>query len=478
MRSIARVGIVSAFALWITLTTVWAQSFQGGIRGRVSDASGGSVAGAEVSLTNTATSLVSRVTANEQGEYAFSAINPGQYDLSVTRAGMKRYERKGVVLGTQVFLTLDVAMEVGEMSQTIDVTASEPLLETAIPSAGQLLDRQKLVDLPNIGRNPFIVLARLSPNAIPTGNPKFSRMQDQSGSSTISVAGSPPQSNNFLLDGIPVTDSTNRTTIIPSIEAVEETKVQTNTYDAEMGRTGGGVFNTYLKSGQNAYHGSAFGNLRQPEWAANDFFRNRNGIARADASYKIFGGSFGGHVRIPKVYNGKNKTFFWITRESYRQADPFAGEFAVPTEAERGGDFSRTLARAGGLLTIYDPLTTRTSGSSVIRDPFPDNRIPSGRLDVVGRNTAQDFPLPGRATPFYGALNLAVSTIVGNRGDQSTAKIDHDFTSRWRASVSYLRYKTMEPNERPFTSVATPRQKVLYRRSDLTQLNNPPCQHS
>ena len=143
------------------------------------------------------------------------------------------------------------------------------------------MDHKKLIDLPNIGRNPFIVLARLSANTIPTGTPRFTRMQDQSGSSTIAVAGSPTQSNNFLLDGIPITDATNRTTIIPSLEAVEETKVQTNTYDAEMGRTGGGTFNTYLKSGANTYHGSAFGNIRQPEWAANDFFRNRNSIPRA-----------------------------------------------------------------------------------------------------------------------------------------------------------------------------------------------------
>src|SRR5262249_55678549 len=170
--------------------------------------------------------------------------------------------------------------------------------------------------------------------------------------------------------------------------------------------------------------------------------------------------------------NGRNRTFFWLTHEGYRQLDPFAGEFPVPTAAERSGDFSKSVNRSGSQEVIYDPLTTRTVNGSVVRDPFGNNQIPSSRLDTVGMNVARDFPLPDRTASYYGAVNLAVSTIVPNRGDQSTAKLDHDFTDKWRASLSYLRCKTMEPNALPFGSAATPQQKILYRKSDLTQFNN------
>ena len=136
-------------------------------------------------------------------------------------------------------------------STSVNVTEEVPLLETANASTGQVIDRQKLVDLPNLGRNPFM-LSKLSQNVVQVGNPKFNRMQDQSGSSQISIAGGPVRGNNYLLDGISITDSTNRAVIIPSLEAVQEVKVQANTYDAEMGRTGGGTFNTYLKSGGKA----------------------------------------------------------------------------------------------------------------------------------------------------------------------------------------------------------------------------------
>ena len=219
----------------------------------------------------------------------------------------------------------------------MQVNEEVPLIETANASNGQVLDTQKMTDLPNLGRNPFL-LAKLSTNVVAAGDPRFNRFQDQSGSSAISVVGGPVRGNNYLIDGVPITDSTNRAVIIPSIEATQEMKLQTGTYDATMGRTGGGVFNTLLKSGTNDFHAAVLGYTRQTDWVANNFFYNANGTPRPDTPYYTWGGSFGGPVLIPKVYNGKNKTFFWVATESYRQKSPLSDQYALPTPLEKTGE--------------------------------------------------------------------------------------------------------------------------------------------
>jgi hypothetical protein len=238
--------------------SLFGQSFQGGIRGLVTDAGGGAVAGAKVSLVDEGTNSTRATLTNESGEYVFSGLVPATYSVSAESPSFKKSERKGVSLGTQQFLTIDMKLEVGQVTESVMVTEEVPVIETANASAGQLIDRQKLIDLPNLGRNPFM-MAKVAQNVVAVGNPRFNRMQDQSGSSQISLAGGPVRGNNYLLDGIPITDSVNRAVIIPTLEAVQEVKVQANTYDAEMGRTGGGMFNTFLKSGTNSLHGSGFG---------------------------------------------------------------------------------------------------------------------------------------------------------------------------------------------------------------------------
>jgi hypothetical protein len=232
-----------------------AQSYQGGIRGRVIDSAGGVLAVAKVTIVDEATGLQRATISNEAGDFVFNSVDPATYSVVAEAPGFKKFERKGVIVATQAFLTLDLKLEVGNVTESINVTEEVPLMETANASTGQIVDRQKLVDLPNLGRNPFM-MAKIAANVVQAGDPRFNRMQDQSGSSAISIAGGPVRGNNYLLDGVPITDSTNRAVIIPTIESVQEVKIQANTYDAEMGRTGGGMFNTYLKSGSNEYHGS------------------------------------------------------------------------------------------------------------------------------------------------------------------------------------------------------------------------------
>ncbi len=454
-------GIVSKSRLFVLAALfnampLWPQSYQGGVRGKVTDVTAGAVDVAKVTLTAESTGISRATLTNAAGEFVFNAVDPATYRITIEAAGFKRFERSGVIVNTQEFLTLDLRLEIGAVTESVNVTEDVPLLETSNASTGQVVDRQKLVDLPNLGRNPFM-MAKIAPNVVQAGDPRFNRMQDQSGSSQISIAGGPVRGNNYLLDGVPITNSTNLAIIIPTIESVQEVKIQANTYDAEMGRTGGGVFNTFLKSGSNEYHGSLFGYLRETDWQANTFFNNRSGIDRPNQPFKNFGGSIGGPISIPKLYNGKNRTFFWIGAEGYRQISPLTKDLAVPTAAERVGDFSQSLTKAGALDVIYDPLTTTTDASgAVARTPFAGNIIPQGRLNAVGLATASYFPVQRRTPRYLGDSNYTGIASLFDRANQQTGKLDQVITNWWHANFSYLHYNSREPSGNLFQSISAP----------------------
>lgn len=448
-----------------------AQSFQGSLRGRVTDPDGAAIPVAKVRAIDVATGISRATVTSTEGEYSFAALTPATYKVIVEAPGFRRLERAGVVVSTQSAVTVDLKMEIGQVTEQVNVTAEAVLLEASNASTGQVINRQLYEDLPNMGRNPFI-LSRLTQTVVWNGNPKWTRMQDQSGSSQISIAGGPVGANNYTLDGISITDSTNRAVIIPVQEAVEEMKVQANTYDAEMGRTGGGVFNTTLRSGTNQLRGSAFGYLRSTDWLANNFFANRAGQARPDQPYYNYGGSLGGPVVIPGVYSGRNRSFFFVTGEAYRMFDAASSTLSVPTELERAGDFSQSLSRGttGGLQVMYDPLSTTTAG---VRTPLPDNKIAAGQLSNIGLKMASYYPLPNGATTYYGAPNFTSTVRAYNRADQMTFKADHEFFRWWKASASYLHYGSQEPSNRWFPNqIASPNQGVLYRKVDATQANS------
>ncbi|MBS1855748.1 MAG: TonB-dependent receptor [Acidobacteria bacterium] len=451
--------------------SLWAQSYLGGVRGAVVDPGGAAIATAKVSLTDEASGAVRATLSNSEGAYSFAQVVPATYTISVEAPGFKKIDRQHVIVATQQFVSLDLKMEVGAVSESVQVTEEVPLIEASNASQGQVLDHQQLIDLPNLGRNPFM-MSKLAQNVTPVGDPHYNRMQDQSGSSQITIAGGPVRGNNYLLDGIPITDAANRAMIIPTLEAVQEVKVQSNTYDAEMARTGGGMFNTYLKSGTNEYHGSLFGSMRQTSWAANNFFNNAAGIGLPDQPNRTFGASFGGVVRVPKLYNGKNKTFFWLAWEGYDDTQSNSSQFSTPTALERSGDFSKSLAKSGGLNIIYDPLTTVCSGGNCTRQPFAGNVIPAGRINRVGAAMAATYVLPQTTAAYYGAPNLTTAAMLASRASQKTAKLDHELTRFWRASLSYVRYFSLEPGNTWFPTVSSPDQWRLQRRVDATQFNN------
>ena len=459
----------------IFAAALFAQSYLGGVRGLSQDSGGAVVVNAKVTLTNSATQSSRTTISNAAGEYVFSQIEPAGYVVTVEAPGFKKLEKSGVTIATAQSITLDLKLEVGEVTSVVNVTEETPLIETSNASNGQVLDSQKMTDLPNLGRNPFL-LARLSTNVVTSGDPRFNRFQDQSGSSQISVSGGPVRGNNYLIDGIPVTDSTNRAVIIPSIKAVQEMKLQTGTYDATMGRTAGGVFNTLLKSGSNEYHGTLFGATRQTDWAANTFFNNAAKRVRPESTFYTWAGAFGGPIVLPKVYDGKNKTFFWLATESYRQKSPLTDQFALPTAAERTGDVSKSSA------TIFNPLTSRActavdncpAGASTIRTPFAGNIIPASAINPVG--AAIMGYIPAGPTGFKtDALNYTGIDTLTDRADEYVSKFDHTIRDWWRVSASYMHYKSREPGGNTLGNVpgsSSNGPSLLFRKVDATALNS------
>jgi trimeric autotransporter adhesin len=460
VRQTATLFVALAAITGVATIPLVAQSTQGGVRGAVTDQTGAGVANAKVSLINDGTNETRSLVTNSEGGYDFNLVVPATYTITAEAPSFKKMSRKNVIIATQEYLTVDLKLEVGSVTESVLVTEEVPLVETANASQGQVLDNQKLIDLPNLGRNPFM-MSKLSQNVMNVGPPAYNRMEDQSGSSMISIAGGPVRGNNYLLDGIPITDANNRAIIIPTIEAVQEVKIQSNTYDAEMARTGGGMFNTLMKSGTNDFHGSAYGALRRTSWDANNFFSNAAGIPITDQPNTTWGASFGGPVWIPKVYNGRNKTFFFLGVEHYDDTQSNSATFAEPTALERVGNFSQTVFPAG--TSFINPATGA---------PYPGNIIPANQLSSVGLNIAQQFPLPATAPSHYGANDLTAASTIKARAVQYTAKVDEDFFSWWRASVSYLQYYSLEPGDTWFNSPSTTDGWRLLRRVNATQLNN------
>jgi len=466
-----------AVALLLLTSNLTAQSYYGLLNGIVSDAQGNAIVGAEVTIKNTAMGKARNAITNGAGEYLFSAVDPGTFDISVRSAGFGIYERKGVSVATQQAVTIDFALKVENTNETVQVASGGLQLDTSSASNGQVLSSQQIAELPNIGRNPFL-LARLTPTVTITGDPRFTRFQDQSGAAAISVAGGPIASNNYEVDGVSITNIANQPTIMPSIEAVQEVKIQSNTYDAEMGRAGGGNFNTLLKTGSRDFHGNLLGTTRQTDWSANTWNNDYAGLEKPDITQYNYEGSVGGHVSIPHVYNGRERTFFWLTSEGYRQRSPLSTNYYLPSALERTGDFSSSYLANGLLLKIYDPATTDASGN---RTQFADNKIPAARLATTQSQIAQNIlkaALPTCSTnctagTAYGATNFRPTDLLGDRSDEFIGKLTHHLTKAWVAHVSYMYYGSKEPGGDPLGSFAGDGNTyLLYRNVNATAVNS------
>lgn len=439
-----------------------AQGFQGAVRGLVQDA-GGVLPGAEVSLVNEQTSVVRSTVSNEAGEYTFPNLAPGLYLLKVAMSGYRGYEQPGLQVGTQQFITVDVRLEIGALNETVTVSGQTAVIETSTASTGTVLDSRALQTLPSPGRAAFLIGTTV-PTVIPSGDTQFNRQQDQTNASLLSLGGGTRRGNNYTLDGVPVTDLRNRATANPSIESLEDLKVQVHTYDAEMGRTGGGVFNTTLKSGSNTLRGTGFVQTR-PIWGqTNNYFSEKAGRPKPDSPYYLGGGGIGGPIV-------RNRTFFWFSTESYHDVQTRNASVTMPTAAERLGNFSQTTNAAGQPVIIYDPVTGL---------PFAGNVIPSGRINPVAASMAAYLPMPDIDRDNGSTNYTRTSRIINDFQQLYSVKVDHKLTDAVSISGFYLYNRTDEPDANYFgtadqsepTRFADPNDYILKRRPKILALNS------
>lgn len=423
----------------------YAQNAQ--ITGRITDQQQAVIPGAEITAKNTATQLTMRSVTNEQGFYLLPSLPPGIYNVTASRQGFRSELRNLLRLIVDQTATLDFQLHVGGVTETIEVSAQTAMLDEQTSSLGQLIDNTKIQNIPLNGRSPFR-LVQLTPGILTTraADGQFGDIPvNTTWDTNFSINGGRSQSNEVQIDGVPATAGFfNQITTIPSIEATQEFKVQSNNLSAEWGRFGGGVLNVSTRSGTNALHGSVFEFLRNSAFDANEFFNRGSGRAKPPFRMNQFGGAAGGPIV-------KNKTFFFGDYQGtkWRRGDVFRS--SLPTSLERTGDFSQTLAPTGALAIIYDPLS-----SSTVRAPFAGNRIPATRISPIAQKMIVFYPQANVAGDAFTNFN----NFISNAGraidqDQFSGKVDHSFGEKWRTFGRVARNKTSLTQPDYFGNVAT-----------------------
>jgi hypothetical protein len=440
LRSTAQanpVGVRSLFVVILVVASMAAQTTTGSITGLVTDPGGGIVPGTALTLTNLDTNQIRKQTVNDTGTYTFPALPPGNYRLELEHPGFKRMAQERVEVRVQQTVTINLTLEVGQVNQILDVTGHAELLDPATSSLSQVVENRQVTELPLNGRN-TLALVSLTPGIrTQAGFLQNTAVRSYAGWGNFSSNGGLSGANAILIDGAAVNMfALDAPSLIPPVDATQEFRVQTSNYAAEFGRSSGAVVNISIKSGTNQLHGSFYEFLRNDKLDANDFFLNRAGQQRPKLTYNQYGFAVGGPVEIPKVYDGRNKTFFFENFEGFRQRLAPALSTTVPTLAQLGGDFSQTFNSAGKLVTIANPFSVQTGASgAVTRAPFPGNVIPGSMIDPVANQLRQNqrvWALPNAAgTGLAGINNYVTSATQPNDEDQVIFRIDQSFGSKW-----------------------------------------------
>ncbi len=426
-----------------------AQGTRAALNGRVTDAQGGVVVGADVVVTADDTGVRQATKSNDQGIWMVQSLLPGPYSLSVTAQGFKQLERRGITLQTGDNKQIDTQLEVGAAASQVTVTAEVPLIDTTAAVSGTVITQEQIAEMPSMSRVTTL-LATLSPGVMALDqNQNVAHLWSYNAGSQFTVDGgrNTERSNSFELDGMPNVKADGKVAFMPAPEAVQEFRVVMNAYDASIGRQAGGTVQMTTKSGTGQYHGNLYEYNQNNILNANLFHTNLAGGSKPPVHYNEYGGSIGGPVRVPKVYNGKEKTFFFLNYNGIRNADPRFGVRSVPTDLERQGDFSQSFTtqlqsgvRVKYPIQVYDPLSVGTDANGT-RTLFPNMKIPANRLSTVAMNIMKYVPMPN--TPADVTSNNASNfipdsarqnkmAVVAFRADQSWSNSHKTFASvRW-----------------------------------------------
>ena len=410
------------------------------ITGRVTDSTGSLVVGATVLVTNTETGVGRDLQSNEDGYYTAPLLVRGSYTVQVSQTGFKKLVRSGLTLDDGQNLRIDFALEVGLVTEQIEVSGAAPLLETERQTLSTVIPSQKILDMPTYGRNP-LQFALLVPGVRAVGS--YGDLPVSAyGGGRASISGGSASTNNYMVDGIASENFTSGSMQNPlSVDATEEFRLIVRNPSAEYGRTGGGIMNLVSRSGTNGFHGSLYEFNRNKVFRANDFFSNRAGRTRQPFNFNQWGGTFGGPIR-------KDKTFFFFNYEAFKQRTLATTIRSVPTDLQRAGDFSKTLTAAGALVQVYDPFSTRTDPANAanrIRDQFAGNRIPASLMSATSKAVNSYFPLPNTT----GVTNTNANNFFGVGSSPLDKKVyglrlDHYLTPTRRIAGRYTWDKTVQ----------------------------------
>ena len=421
-----------AISMVLTLSML-SQTYTGSISGRVVDASGSVVPKVGVVVTEAGTAATTRTVSNEVGDYFVSFLKPGTYSVSFSKEGFKGQVQSGLALQLNQALRVDATMQVGAVSEKVEVSAVAEQLNYTSAEIGHVVGEDQLMNLPLVatnsrGRSPLL-LSKLVPGVTSTSS-------NNSNINNFSFGGGRPVSNEILVDGLPTTNPSDQTyTLTPSPDAVQEFKVLTTPFSAEWGHTGGGVMILTTKAGTNNFHGFVY-----------DYFRNRLLNARpvfgTPSPLKYIqndpGITIGGPVVVPKVYNGRNRTFFFFDYNVTLASNGNLYQQLVPTTLQKSGDFSQTFAN-GKLVTVYDPNnTSKNPDGTFARPQFPGNAIPTSKVDATAREILKFYPDPNGS--FANGLNYSVNPPQLRQTWQTIFRIDQTFSESDRMFVRFGRY--------------------------------------
>ena len=416
------------------------------------DSSDAAIPAVTVRAVNSETGVTAVAVSNASGSYQLPFLPPGMYRVSAELTGFKRFVRDKIEVRVGETVSLPIRLEVGTVTETVEVTATTPLLETTNSSLGQVMDQRRIVDLPQRGGNPM-ELALLTPGVTNATDMRLRKAMAPEATSQIATDGAGTYNNEFQIDGINNMAADRgrgyaRIAYSPPVAAVREFKMQTTAYDASVGHTMGAVVNVSTTSGTNELHGEVHYMLRHSAFDAPNFFNNKNNTKLGVYQDNRQGGSIGGPLVLPRLYNGRNRTFWFYVFEDNRFGVPRQNTNTHPTAAERVGDFSALLRIPGGsAYQLYDPYsTTPAPGGRFNRQPIPNNIIPQSRLDPLGLNIAALYPLPNQAGTADGRNNFFLSNKAIQKTSQHMLRLDHAFSESHRAFLR-LHYDFWKENK-------------------------------
>ena len=439
------------FALLLISAAGLGQQQAASLTGQVIDSTGAAVPGATVTISDPLRGTKNSTITDERGNYTVPQIPPGDhYEITVTKPGFKETVQREIVLQVAQSAKIDLTLNIGDVSESVTVSSAPPQLDTQTSSLGQVITGQTVENLPLNGRSTFRLIA-LTPG-VTFSQSAYGQFGDVPVNSTwdtnFSINGGRAQSNEILIDGVPSSAGFfDQITTLPTVDDTQEFKVESNNLSAVYGRFSGGVIDVTTKGGTNEFHGNAYEFVRNSVFDANDWFNKRAGNPRAPFRMNQFGGTIGGPLGIPKLYNGRNRTYFFGSYQGTRRLKGSTFIGTVPTALQRAGNFA-------GLAPIFNPFSTDPVTKT--RTQFSGNVIPTSLIDPVAQKMAAYYPLPNT-----GAANATTNNFISNaptivHQDVASLRIDQNVTQKYHLAGRYAYSRTPLTQPNTFGNVATP----------------------